>query len=96
MNAMIRPISEVDVSSIETIEAKLDGLRGSLDETKEDVRELRADVKSIRGEMNSGFATVRESIAELRATMKTAFWAMSVVGMLATIFFTAGKALHWF
>jgi hypothetical protein len=65
--------------------------------------DARADLNSLRGEMHAGFAALRESaasiqasVAELRATMKTLFWAVSVVGMLATIFFTAGKALHWF
>jgi uncharacterized protein involved in exopolysaccharide biosynthesis len=133
MNAVLRKRnSEVDVGNAEATEAKIDALRSSLDEVKEDVRELRTDIHSLRdkivknySEMHAGFAALRESIAdlqasmqssiaglqasmqsnvaglhmsvaELRATMKTVFWAIGVVGMLATIFFTAGKALHWF
>ncbi len=110
MNAMIQHRPEVDVGTIEATEAKIDALRDSLDETKKDVRELRVEINSLRdkvdrihGEMHAGFAALHQSIAgvqasvaELRATMKTMVWAVSVVGMLAMIFFTAGKALHWF
>ena len=91
------------MGTLEATEAKIDALRDSVDEVKKDVRELRADVSSLRekvdkhhSDMLTGFAALRESIAELRATMRTMFWAIGVLGMLATIFFTAGKALHWF
>ena len=104
MNAALRKRSnEVDVGNVEATDAKMDALRSSLDEVTEDAGELRADIKSVHSEMHAGFAALRESIvgmqasvAALRGTMKTMFWSVGAVGMLVTIFFAAGKALHWF
>lgn len=53
--------------------------------------------------MHAGFAGLRTdisdlkaSVADLRATIRTMLLALGVLGMLATLFLTAGKALKWF
>jgi hypothetical protein len=104
MNAVLRKRNaEINVGNVEATDVRIDALRAGLDEVKKDIREFRADFRSlvdkidrIHGEMHAGFAAMRESIADLRATMRTMFWAVGIVGTLAMVFLTAGRALHWF
>jgi peptidoglycan hydrolase CwlO-like protein len=53
-------------------------------------------IASLQASTQTSIASLQVSVAGLRATMKTMFWSVGAVGMLATIFFTAGRALHWF
>jgi uncharacterized protein involved in exopolysaccharide biosynthesis len=57
---------------------------------------MQESIANVRASTQESIASVRASVAALEGMMKATFWAVGVVGMLATIFFTAGKALHWF
>lgn len=91
-------------SELGALRSKVDTDIGTLrNKVDSDVGAVRDRVDGLRGEMHAGFAALRDSVASvqasiesLRATLKTVGWAVSVVGMLAIIFFTAGKSLHWF
>src|SRR5262245_38397317 len=97
MNVMARfRTSEGDVVTLEAVDVKVEAQGKSLDEVKKDVREIRADVSSLRNQMHAGFMALNASVADLRATIKSAIWAFGAVGTLVTIFFAAGNALHWF
>ena len=65
--------------------------------------EMNDGFAALRGEMNNGFAafrgemnSLRESIADLRATVRTMVWGVGIMISLSLGFLTAGKALHWF
>jgi uncharacterized protein involved in exopolysaccharide biosynthesis len=60
------------------------------------ITSLQASVQTSITSLQGSVASLQASVAELRATMKTMFWAIGIVGMLATIFLTAAKVLHWF
>ena len=57
---------------------------------------LRAEIAGVQTGLRSDIAAIQQSVAGLRATLKTVSWGVTAVGMLATIFSAAGKALHWF
>lgn len=57
---------------------------------------LQANIAGVQTSLQTSVAGLQASVAELRGMMKTMVWAIGLLGMAATIFFTAGKALHWF
>jgi polyhydroxyalkanoate synthesis regulator phasin len=57
---------------------------------------LRKTMDDMGATLRSDMAAVQQSVAGLRATLRTVLWGVTAVGMLAMIFFAAGKALHWF
>lgn len=57
---------------------------------------LRAEITGIQTSLRTDIAALQQSVAGLRETLKTMFWCVGAAGMLATLFFAAGKALHWF
>jgi uncharacterized protein involved in exopolysaccharide biosynthesis len=67
---------------------------------RESIATLQANTQSsiatLQASTQSSIATLQASVAGLQGMMKATFWAIGVLGMVATVFFTAGKALHWF
>jgi hypothetical protein len=66
------------------------------DSTQQSIASLRDSTQQSIAGLQASIASVQASVEALRATVKTIGWGISVAGMLAVIFFTAGKSLHWF
>lgn len=90
-----------DLSDLRTeVRADINSLNKKVDDNYKSLLDL---IGRNYSEMHAGFASLRESIAGvqasvagLQATVNTAVRAVGLIGMLAVVFFTAGKALHWF
>jgi len=83
-------------STRDKIDKLRDEMHAGFAALRESIVGTQSGVQTSITSLQANVTNLQASIAELRATMKTAFWAVSVVGMLSMIFFTAGKALHWF
>lgn len=86
------------------LDAKIEQRTAALD-AKIDQRtaQLSADHKSLSERVDEGFraqdakfAKLSDDVADIRAMQKAMIWVIGGVGTLASILFTAGKALHWF
>ena len=75
----------------------LTAIRGEMNTGLTAIRgEMNTGFTAIRSEMNAGVNSLRESVAELRAMIKTMVWGVAIVISLCMGFLTAGKVLHWF